>query len=111
MKKRLKIPKYHSELFSIESILVENNSLCIRGDRYGEGVLLGTQYSIDGFSFICDDATELADFLNTDVESLAEHIRYSVKGHIDLLYDYCQKHGLTCRMEYSDDAIQYPYVF
>lgn len=106
MKKRLKIPKYQSELFSIDSILVENNSLCIRGDRYGEGVLLGTQYSIDGFSFICDDATELADFLNTDVDSLAEYIRYSVKGHINLLEDYCRKHSLGYKLEYYEDKLQ-----
>lgn len=105
MKKRIKIPKYSSEFFAIESILVENNTLCIRGYRYGEGVLLGTQYSIDGFSFVCDDAVELADLLNTDVDSLAEYIRYSLKGHINLLEDYCRKHSLEYKIEYYEDEM------
>ena len=106
MKKRLRIPRYQSELFSIKSILVENNSLFIRGNHYDEGVLLGTQYDTTGFSFICNDAETLAYLLNTKVECLADYIKYSIKGHIDLFYDYCRKHGLECNLEYYEDEIQ-----
>lgn len=105
MKKRLNIPKYPSELFSIESILVENNTLCIRGHCYDDGVLLGTQYDSNGFSFICIDAMTLSDLLHTTVDCLADYVKYSIKGHINLLYDYCRKHGLECNLEYYQDEI------
>ena len=67
MKKCFKTPAYQSELFSIKSIWVEDNSLCIRGNHYDEGVLLGTQYDITGFSFICNDAETLAYLLKTTI--------------------------------------------
>ena len=105
MKKRLRIPRYQSELFSIKSILVENNSLFIRGNHYDEGVLLGTQYDITGFSFNCSDAETLAYLLNTTIADLPEHITYLIKGHVDLLESYCQKHGLVCNLKYEEDEI------
>lgn len=101
MKKRFKAPTYQSELFSIRSILVEDNTLCIRGTRYDEGVFLGTQYDITGFSFICNDAETLADLLNTTVVDLSEHIKYLIKGHVDLLESYCQKHDIACSLKYE----------
>ena len=76
MKKRFKTPTYPSELFSIKSITVEDNTICIRGNRYDEAVLLGTQYDISGFSFFCYDAEALADFLNLNKADLAESINY-----------------------------------
>lgn len=106
MKKRFKAPTYQSELFSIKSILVEDNTLCIRGNHYDDGVLLGTQYDITGFSFICNDAETLAYLLNTTVDNLPEHIKYLIKGHIDLLESYCRKRGLECNLKYEEDEIQ-----
>lgn len=106
MRKRFKTPTYQSDLFSVKSITVENNILNIRGDHYDEGVFLGTQYDICGFSFVCNDATALADLLNMNAESLPESIRYLIKGHVDMLDDYCRKHGLECKLKYIEDGIQ-----
>lgn len=106
MKKRFKTPQYQSELFSIKSILVGDNTLCIRGTRYDEGVLLGTQYDTEGFSFTCNDAETLAYLLKTTVDGLAEHIKYFVKGHIDLLESYCRKHGIECNLKHEEDEIR-----
>ena len=77
-----------------------------RGNHYDDGVLLGTQYDITGFSFICNDAETLAYLLNTTVDNLPEHIKYMIKGHIDLLESYCRKHGLECNLKYEEDEIQ-----
>lgn len=106
MKKRFKTPTYQSELFSIKSILVENNTLCILGNHYDEGVFLGTQYDITGFSFTCNDAESLAYLLNTTVDDLSEHINYIIKGHVDLLESYCRRHGLPCNLKYDENEIQ-----
>lgn len=106
MKKCFKVPTYQSELFSIKSILVEDNTLCIRGNHYDEGVLLGTQYDITGFSFVCRDAETLAYLLNTNVDDLPERIKYLVKGHVDLFESYCRKHGLECNLRYDENELQ-----
>lgn len=50
MKKRLKIPKYSSELFSIKYITIENNSLGIRGNCYDEDYNLGYEGAVSGFT-------------------------------------------------------------
>ena len=104
MKKRLKIPKYSSELFSIKYITIENNSLGIRGNCYDEDYNLGYEGAVSGFTSICDDAEALAELLNTS--DLSNHIRFVIKNHIDLLEQYCKKHGLPCSLKTDEDEIQ-----
>lgn len=104
MKKRFKIPTYQSELFSIESILVENNTLCIRGNCYDENYSLGYEGAVIGFTFICDDVETLTDLLNTS--DLPNHIRFVIKNHINLLEQYCKKHGLPCSLKTNEVEIK-----
>lgn len=104
MKKCFKTPTYQSELFSIRSILVEDNTLYIRGNCYDEDYNLGYEGAVSGFTFICDDAEALAELLN--ISDLSNHIRFVIKNHIDLLEQYCKKHGLPCTLKTNEDEIQ-----
>ena len=96
MKHTIKIPTYPSELFSVRSVSVANNVLSISGIRSDEDCNIGMWHDTGEFVFTCKDAEELAGYLRIHVEDLEDYVRYMLKGHIDVLEQYCQKHGLEC---------------
>lgn len=98
MKHTIKIPEYPSELFSVRFVSVENNTLCIRGTRYDDDYNIGMWHDTGEFVFTCNDAEELAGYLRIHVEDLEDYVRYMLKGHIDVLEQYCRKHGLECTL-------------
>lgn len=96
MKCKIKIPAYTSELFFVRSVSVENNTLCISGTRYDDDINIGMWHDTTEFVFTCKDAEGLADLLRIHVGDFADYIRYILKGHVDILEQYCRKHGLEC---------------
>lgn len=105
MKRKINIPKYLSSSFSIRFISVEDNTLCIRGNYSDEDYNLGMWHDTNGFSFVCNDAETLAYLLRTDVSHLADFIRFEIKGHVDILEQYCKQHGLPCTLKTDEEEM------
>lgn len=89
--------KYRKDAFSIQSISVENNILRYDGTRHdmNHGIYLWQE----DFVFTCNDAERLACFLRVHVDSLADYIRETLEGHVDVLELYCRKHSLECEVK------------
>lgn len=99
MKHTIKIPAYPSELFAVKSVSVEDNIFRISGTRYDDDYNIGMWHETTEFVFTCKDAGELADLLRIQVDNFEDYIQYMLKGHIDVLEQYCQKQGLECEMQ------------
>lgn len=98
MKHTIKVPAYPSELFAVKSVSVENNTLCISGIRYDEDYNIGMWHETTEFIFTCKDAEELANLLRIQVDNFEDYIRYTLKGHVDILEQYCRKQGVDCTL-------------